>query len=394
MKKEFQKYELEDFLNDADFCSWVRSERFDLDVFYKDLLKKFPEQKIAFLKARKLIELFDDEKLKTDPARKLQIWEEINKTCQHQRKRIGITFFSRIAAIIIVLLTISSLSLYFISKGNKTELITSANIEDYTETKLILDNGEEVNIQSDQSEIVYEQSGEEIKVNDKLVKKKEQSKEPEVNQVIVPYGKQSKVVLADGTTVWLNAGSQLSYPTSFTGNIREIHLSGEALFDVTSDPAHPFHVITSKIKIQVTGTRFNVTSYANDNTIQTVLLSGKIQARENKHFSKAVELTPGDRIVYNKTSNKLTKDQVDVELFSSWVNGYLVFEDETISEIFKKLERFYNKKIRIEGTTGNAFFTGKLDLAENLESVLNNISFSVPLSIDNQSDVIVIKFKP
>jgi len=210
-------------------------------------------------------------------------------------------------------------------------------------------------------------------------------------QVLIPYGKRSDITLADGTRIWLNAGSQLSYPVNFTGNSREVYLAGEAFFEVESDPAKPFHVITGDMKIRVTGTRFNVTSYANDPTTQTVLLSGKVSAAKNQRFARPVELEPGERVVYNKQENEMKKDKVDVELYASWVNGYLVFDNEPVDNIFNKLERYYNKNILTEKLSGHPTFTGKLDLADDLKKVLENIGFSASFSVEFENDTFIIQ---
>jgi hypothetical protein len=391
MKKDFKKYSLGDFLLDIDFCGWVRNERPDLDDYYRMMIKEFPDCKEDFDKARQLIRFFDDEKIKTEPIRKLQTWENILNESKKKR-RFHPNLFLRIAASIVVIFLVASVWYYF--SGNNSEFMLPTNeLTGYTETKLILDNGEEIKIDSDHSEIVYGKKGEEIRVNDRLLKNNENTRDAEPNRLIVPYGKQSKVTLADGTTVWLNAGSQLLYSSRFEDDKREVYLSGEAFFDVTSNPSQPFHVIISDMRIKVTGTRFNVTSYPGDQTSQTILLSGKVSAKENKTFAREIDLNPGERITYNKEDRLIEKDKVNIELYSSWINGYLMFEDETISEVLKKLERFYNQKIIVEGNGKKTLFTGKLDLAEELHQVLENISFSIPFEIQKRENNIVIKIK-
>ena len=393
MKKDFQKYTMEDFLDDAEFCSWVRKEKPELDTFYVSSLKQFPEQKENLENARRFIELLEDEKLDTDILRKQQIWEYANKKFHAQRIKTSRIVFFRVAASIIVLLALSSIFFYLGTTDTNTDYITSLNIDDFNETRLILNDGEEVNIQADNAEIVYAENGEEVKVNQDMIKRNELGKKAEMNHLIVPYGKQSKIVLADGTTVWLNAGSSLSYPADFYGDIREVHLQGEAFFDVISDRSKPFYVITNDMKIRVTGTTFNVTSYANDNTTQTVLLSGKVSAMENKRFSQAVELVPGERIVFHRGQKKMVKDKVNVELYSSWRNGYLIFDGETLQVVLKKLERYYDKKLNLEIGNTDLRFSGKLNLDANIEEVLENISYSIPFTITTKENYLTIKIK-
>lgn len=144
------------------------------------------------------------------------------------------------------------------------------------------------------------------------------------------------------------------------------------------------------MRIRVTGTRFNVTSYSNDVITQAVLVEGKIEAAKNRLFGRSVELSPGERIVYDRKENKIQKDKVDVELYSSWVNGYLLIENEPVVEIFKKLERYYDKKIVVEELSDQPRFTGKLNLDDDLEKVLNNIAFSANFTVENKNGIYII----
>jgi len=141
----------------------------------------------------------------------------------------------------------------------------------------------------------------------------------------------------------------------------------------------------------VLGTRFNVSSFANDATTQAVLLSGKITALKSKGFSSTYELLPGERITYNKEEENITKDKVDVELYSSWINGYLIFRNEPVSGIFNKLERSYNKHIVVEIGLEKVTFSGKLDLIEDLDKVLENISFTSSFKVSKENEIYTIK---
>ena len=133
------------------------------------------------------------------------------------------------------------------------------------------------------------------------------SQENALAKVIIPYGKRSEITLCDGTKIWLNSGSQLSYPLKFKSNLRKVYLTGEAYFNVKSDPSKPFYVVTENVELKVTGTRFNVSSYDNEQTTQAVLVSGKVNISKNDFFSRSVELHPGERVVYSKTEKKPAK---------------------------------------------------------------------------------------
>lgn len=373
MDKEFQKYMLEDFLDNPDFCSWARSERPDLDGFYRQLLAEYPEQKKGFQRAYKLVRLFDDEKLKTDPARKLQIWEEISKIYREQNnppKNYKLLF--RYAAVVVLLFTIASLAHYFLSSTAENNFITAYNRQDFTETRLVLDNGKEINIQADRSEIMYDQGNGQIKVNNELIQKGEETSSPVLNQLIVPFGKQSKIVLADHTEVWLNAGSRLVYPTVFGGGMRKVQLQGEAFFKVSKDKSNPFIVETNNSNIKVLGTSFNVKAYPDEKIEETVLVEGSVSLKQGKTiFGKDILLKPEQRVVVDGTDNSYTISKINVRDYTSWIEGVFVFNDEPLPSVLMRISRFYNLEIKWMNDAETRKISGKLDLKDDYHRVLN-----------------------
>jgi ferric-dicitrate binding protein FerR (iron transport regulator) len=299
---------------------------------------------------------------------------------------------AKIAAVFLLLISIGGVW-YYLQTEKESLPMELATAEQLEKGRVILPDGTVNEFETEQTQIRQTASGE-LTINNDTVSVTQASANSGKNtmaQVIIPYGKRIEITLADGTRIWLNSGSQLSYPVSFTSNSREVYLSGEAFFDVESDPSKPFQVITDDMKIEATGTRFNVTSYANDPTTQTVLLSGKVSAGKNKRFARTVDIEPGERIAYNKQEDNLMKDRVDVELYASWIDGYLIFDNEPVDEVFRKLERYYNKNILTEKLSGRPTFTGKLDLADDLEKVLENIAFSASFSVEFENDTFIIQ---
>jgi ferric-dicitrate binding protein FerR (iron transport regulator) len=299
---------------------------------------------------------------------------------------------AKIAAVFLLLISIGGVW-YYLQTEKESLPMELATAEQLEKGRVILPDGTVNEFETEQTQIRQTASGE-LTINNDTVSVTQASANSGKNtmaQVIIPYGKRIEITLADGTRIWLNSGSQLSYPVSFTSNSREVYLSGEAFFEVESDPSKPFQVITDDMKIEATGTRFNVTSYANDPTTQTVLLSGKVSAGKNKRFARTVDIEPGERIAYNKQEDNLMKDRVDVELYASWIDGYLIFDNEPVDEVFRKLERYYNKNILTEKLSGRPTFTGKLDLADDLEKVLENIAFSASFSVEFENDTFIIQ---
>ncbi len=395
MEEKKQYYTLPDFLNDADFCSWARSERPDLDSYYHEFLETNPNQKSVFQKAYKIIQLFNDEKLKTDPVRKLHIWEEINRV-YHEHDKISwyIRPVFRYAASVALLLVLSALTYYFIPGNTSNKFISSYNIHDYEETSLLLDDGKEISIQEDRSEIVYARGGDQIKVNNELVQKRDVTDKIELNQLIVPFGKQSKIILADRTEVWLNAGSRLVYPSSFDKSKREVQLQGEAYFKVSKDKSKPFIVETMQSRIKVLGTSFNVKAYPDEKLEETVLVEGSVSLKLGKSiFGKSILLKPDQRIVAQCDDNSYSISKVKVQDYTSWIEGLFVFNDEPLSSVLMSLSRFYDLDIQCSEVAKNKKISGKLDLKEDYHRVLNALTLISEGSYTKKDRTIYYKLK-
>lgn len=166
------------------------------------------------------------------------------------------------------------------------------------------------------------------------------------NTLTIPNGKRFNITLSDGTLVHLNAGSSITFPVEFLKNrIRKVFLSGEAFFEVAHDKKNAFIVNANKLDVQVYGTKFNVSNYQEDHTTNVVLVEGSVglsevgQSAKNKN---EVFLTPGYKGTFNKEDNKILNEKVNTSLYTSWMNGNLVFRQETFENIIQKLERHYN----------------------------------------------------
>lgn len=192
------------------------------------------------------------------------------------------------------------------------------------------------------------------------------------NQLSTPYGAKYKVILPDGTLVWLNAGSSLRYPTSFAASERRVELKGEAFFDVeklTNEGKRiPFYVETPTQIVQVLGTEFNISAYEDDDAVKTTLISGKVNVSNRKGDENEI-LNPGyQSVLSNRGSFQVIK--VNTETAQAWKNGNFMFEDMYLKDIMKQLCRWYNVKVDdadIPHTTYNVFISRN----ETLSSVLN-----------------------
>ncbi len=196
-----------------------------------------------------------------------------------------------------------------------------------------------------------------------------------MNEIIAKRGTKSKLILPDGTQVWLNSESKLSYNSNFNEPIREVFLDGEAFFDVVKDKHRPFVVKTSAINIKVLGTAFNVKSYKQDPTIEATLVRGLIEVQKNNEISGSkIILKPNEKLVFNKLNTQQSTFKAEVnspitqpQLISissipkniadsirketSWIYGKLVFDGDSFISLSEKMERWYNVQISIKDTS-------------------------------------------
>lgn len=386
--EKFNNYQItEDFILDKEFTHWVLHPSEELDLFWKSFINEHRDKEHQIRQAILIIKSMQASGQEISQARLDVLFQKIKASDE----KSGLNWFSilKYAATITIFVAISSL--IYTSVYNKNQFPIGAANDISAKGKLILADGSTKEFETDQTLIKQTSSGTVIVDSDTIIGAKLNQTDKRLNQIIIPYGKRSDIVLADGTHIWLNSGSQLSYPSEFKTDSREVYLSGEAFFEVKANPDKPFYVITKDIKIKVLGTIFNVSSYTNDSTVQTVLLKGKISARKNKLLASTVDLVPNERLTYDKANESLSKDKVDVQLYSSWVNGYLLFENMPITKVYMKLERYYNHKIVAEDGLDKITFSGKLDLKDNIKDVLENIAFASSVKVQENNDSFFIK---
>lgn len=242
------------------------------------------------------------------------------------------------------------------------------------------------------------------------------------HEINTPAGAKSKVTLPDGTDIWLNAGSNLKYSNEFGKKDRQVHLTGEAFFDVAHDPAQVFLVKTSELNIKAYGTAFNVKSYPEEGTIETTLIEGSIGVTrttfENKKNDE-VMLEPNQRVVYYRktkavetaemeaeageapSSSPIEREEqkltyliskgIDTKEFTSWKDGTLFITSESLMDLAVKLERKYDVTIHFESEELKKMkFTGALE-NETVEQVIHAIGISAHIDYEIEDRDIWLK---
>jgi len=188
--------------------------------------------------------------------------------------------------------------------------------------------------------------------------------------------------LADGTKVWLNSGSELQFPNHFSSMRREVVLKGEAFFEVTKNEKQPFRVNAGELKVDVLGTTFDVVCYENDTRSEVILVTGKVELSYDNGQNKKEygSMHPGQRAVYEKENQKVNSEEVKVDKYTAWRDGNLIFRDDNMEDVVKRLSRWFNVEITINDPEIKNYIYKATFRNENLIQVLNLLKLSAPIN--------------
>ncbi|MDR0368611.1 MAG: FecR domain-containing protein [Bacteroidales bacterium] len=207
-----------------------------------------------------------------------------------------------------------------------------------------------------------------------------------------PAGQRAKVLLADGSEVWLNANSTLRFPEHFDAKQRAVELRGEAFFEVEQDKERPFVVKTSKMNIEVTGTTFNVNAYDTEQSFTASLMDGSISVACNYDPEDVHRLYPQQQIIVSDDSFEISRfENTD---FLSWKDGVFIFDDMLLTDIIKKLELYYDVSITVKNTKlKDSRYTGKFRQRDGIEVVLRKLQIVHPFTYtkDDEQNLIVLQ---
>lgn len=307
-------------------------------------------------------------------------------------------------AVAAAILLVTGTSVYFYADINslfKDDLADAKNIvvsEDMA--TLTLGNGKKINLSDALSGRLAEESGLSIQKTSEgqvVYEVNETSFKPgndnRLNTITTPKGGQYSVVLPDGSKIWLNAASSISFSSAFVkGGKRKVQLNGEAYFEVAKDKTKPFIVETAKQQVEVLGTHFNVNAYAEENRTNTTLLEGSVRvgaARPGRQPENAMILKPGQQSVLTDGNMSLT--QADTEEAIAWKNGYFKFNSESLSSIMRKLARWYNVEVVYEGEINKDRFGGTISRYKNLADVLEMLESTKLVKFKAEGRKIIVR---
>lgn len=296
-------------------------------------------------------------------TRKIRLWQKLT-----------------VAAAVVFVIVAGGYFYYNASKNVSNENLNAFE-NDITPGKmgatLTLANGKRISLTAQLTGKLAEEAGVSIsKTNDgKLVYKVESNQHSvnQINTVSTSPGETYTISLADGTSVWLNAASSLTFNTQLNANgKREVKLSGEGYFEVAKDKSHPFIVEAANQKVEVLGTHFNINSYTDEPFVKTTLLEGSVKV--NVQGGSHRILKPGQQALLS--DNKLKVKSVDINSVIDWKNSEFTFNNETLESIMRKVARWYDVEIIYEGNNKTKLFWGSVSRYEHLNQVLQTLELT------------------
>lgn len=279
-------------------------------------------------------------------ANEIKMWESILRYHEQEQKRLRVRRLWRYAAAIFIPLLIGSLFFWtqHLKEVSEAVPVSLGQLEPGNRQAILkLGDGELIDLTTVGRDTLLTRNG----VTIRLDSSRSVSYQGEIvtghtvdyNTIIVPRGGEYRLVLADGSVVWLNADSELKFPIAFHGDQRKVFLKGEAYFDVVKNPALPFVVDVAGMEVKVLGTCFNVNAYREDGVFQTTLVSGKVEVH-NIGNAERVTLLPDQQAQLK--NGHLFVSTVDASACVAWINGKFYFESESLLEIAAQLERWYD----------------------------------------------------
>ena len=276
-------------------------------------------------------------------------WEGVQRKIQRHRFRHRILNICKYAAIFIFPVAIATVAIY--KSGNEPQPLAQVGeqiVPGGKKAVLILDNGEAIDLKSTSGVELKEKDGTVIQVDSTVLNYQQApartSEKLAYNKVNVPRGGEYQLMLSDGSKVQLNSMSSIRFPVQFAQDCRLVELEGEAYFEV-SKTGQPFIVQTKGMKIEVLGTTFNISAYANEE-YQTTLVSGSVKVQTENGSNRI--LKPSEQACITPGSNQINVRNVDTAFYTSWIHGKINFKDQRLDDIMKTLARWYDMDVVYE----------------------------------------------
>lgn len=340
---------------------------------------------------RRLIDYFNRQEEISSPEEIADLWSKIEvgihkKKRRKQRRYFIITTASAAALVGLIwlgteqFLVNNKLDISVIAARMTNESVTSDDIQLIVAQKKVIPVKEG-------STVTYSHDGVASVDEEKIAK---DATENLYDQIIVPKGKFTRLVLSDSSCLYINAGTKVVYPKRFAKDRREIFVDGEIFIDVKRDESAPFFVKTDRFEVEVLGTAFNVSAYKGDDYAEVVLLRGAVNLKDSKR--NTLKLSPNQLASIGR-GTILGKKNVNASDYIAWTKGLIILEDEPLGKVLLKLERYYGSSIQYDATVKSLMVCGTLDLNCSLEEILSRIAITAPIKHEKTANGFLITSK-
>lgn len=377
---------------------------------YGDLLKKYFDRQLSAEERSRLARWLWSDRKNRDFFRRLgseqslktyyDFWQQVNPTAEYEllkkrimpsrTRRVGLPLVWRWAAVVVLLIG-SSAAWYFFRTPESVQMAVQLAGERSVAILRTSDGGV-FHLDGQRKEIAGLQA-EGIQVYDSLKELVCRQLPTEdtlsYHELDIPRGGEYKLVLADGTKVWLNSESSIRFPGAFGGRSREITVTGEVYLEVARDEGRPFRVRAGEGKVEVLGTAFGIQVYPEEKVWSATLVHGSVKA---SFGTSSMVLTPGHKAYME--GGKLLNKEVNTDHELDWVRGIFVFEHEQLGDVVRKLSRWYNTEFRFERESLKEYlFTGQVSRDLGVENILDLIERMNVVCFEKKADYILIKEK-
>jgi transmembrane sensor len=317
--------------------------------------------------------------------KRVQMLKSINRKIG--RKPLSATIYRAAAAAVLLMLVSAGLYKFLAptparmsKKDHGTPAVERAMLTLADGSRIELDDAEE-------GELANQHGVKVVKLPDNQLAYEGEGNTMVYNTLATPRGAKYRITLPDGSVVWLNASSSLRFPTSFKGDERTVELQGEAYFDVTQDAAKPFKVKLPQMDVQVLGTQFNIMAYNDEPDVRSTLLKGSVRLQDG---TGNVTLTPGQQGTRQNGTNGFVVTKVNAADAVAWKNGFLVFENEEIETVMRKIARWYNVEVEISDKVAGKRFGGTISQQKDVQSVLTALEITGSVHFKMQGNKIYV----
>ncbi len=386
-----------DYINDPYFLKWIFQPDHLSEKYWNSFIDEHPEEKNLVLSLKEELGFLKlkNEDLSNDEKKILlqNILEKKKNKRNYKKLHLYRVKFLRYAAAVLVPFFMILAAYWYFNEHSRETIDIVAGIQPGSRNALlVLDNGKTMDLMNDTIKSLVEDDGtiienseEELSYSAQI---EEKNKKTLYNTLIVPRAGEYRLVLSDGSRVYVNSMSKLIFPVKFIGNTRELSLEGEACFIVKKDSLHPFIVNVNGLKVEVLGTTFNINAYHDDNNIITTLVEGKVKLTDESNPQNQILLHPDEQVVFNSYKRNLNVTKVNAKKYTQWIDGVYTFNNQSLEDIMRTLSRWYDFNYWFEqDEIKDIKFEGGLNKYESIEPILDIIESTgkVEISINGKN---------